>query len=443
MKSSAISKSLQFLKACGGNLAPITALAAIPIIAAAGLAIDYGRGVRAATELQALADAAVLAAAGDQNVTGTDSQKAAKRKTIATNYLNASMPEASDMEIAGTPVVTVGNNSVDLAINARVRGSLINVLNAIEQSVLTKGGTSEGRNIDITVRSKSSFGPGSYTCMLALNPSAKNSLSFGGNATLKGTNCKVQSNSNNAVAVSLQGAASMSASEICAVGGASGSKYTPTPTNCPAKTDPYASLVMPIAAASCTAAFTNVTVKNTTKNLTLGSYCGGIAVQTGGTINLAPGLYIIKNGTLSAASNSTINAPSGVTIYLTGAASKIDIASGATVTIKAPTSATADSTTLPYKSIAIMQDRTTGVGNLNQISSKGGVNITGAFYTPAQALSITANGAMNANSLYFPIIVDTFTAWGTGDLYVKLDYESAGFDNPLALMTMGKVSLVR
>ncbi len=425
-----------FRKSIGGNISIFAALVAVPIVAAAGLAIDSARGYRTATELQELADGAVLFSAGAQDVTGDAAQKAAKRIKFATEYLAGKLPQVSDVEIIGPSTVTADSQSVKVSINGRVRGSLMNVLSSAFKDA-------EGTNVNIVANSVARFGSDAYSCMLSLNPTAAQTMAFSGNATLLGVNCRVQANSNNAVAMKLQGASSLSAAEICAVGGASGSKYTPVPTHCPAKTDPYASLVMPVAAASCSSAFTNVKVKNVSKNLVPGTYCGGLDVQTGGTANLASGLYIIKDGPLSAASNSIINAPSGVTIYLTGASSKIDIASGAIVTINAPTAATANSTTLLYKSMAIIQDRTTGIGNVNQISSKGGVNITGVYYTPAQALSITANGAMNANSAYFPVIVDTFSAGGTGDLYVRFDYKTAGFDNPIPLMTKGKVSLIQ
>ena len=90
-----------------------------------------------------------------------------------------------------------------------------------------------------------------------------------------------------------------------------------------------------------------------------------------------------------------------------------------------------------------MQDATSGIGNVNQIASKGGVNIEGVFYTPAHSLSITANGTMNANSKFFPVIVNTLAVGGTGELYIKFDFAAAGFDNPVPLMTKGKVSLIQ
>ncbi len=63
MKSSTFATLTRFAKDCAGNLAIITALAAIPIVAAAGLAIDYLRATNVATVIQAGADAAALAVA--------------------------------------------------------------------------------------------------------------------------------------------------------------------------------------------------------------------------------------------------------------------------------------------------------------------------------------------------------------------------------------------
>ena len=99
---------------------------------------------------------------------------------------------------------------------------------------------------------------------------------------------------------------------------------------------------------------------------------------------------------------------------------------------KAPTSGT-------YKSFAVMQDRTTGVGNTNTLYSKGGVNIDGAFYTPKQELVVWANDTMNSNSKYFPMIVNTLNMNGTATLYVNLDYAGDTYEDPTELKQAAKV----
>jgi hypothetical protein len=167
---------------------------------------------------------------------------------------------------------------------------------------------------------------------------------------------------------------------LCSLGGWSGSGFDPDPVGgCPVKLDPYRTKALPTAGSCITAAEIpaasvdtrsnkpsyGVTVKNTTATPIPGTYCGGLHVATSGVANLRAGAYIIKDGTL-----------------------------------EAPTSGT-------YKSFAVIQDRTTGVGDTNTLYSKGGVNIEGAFYTPKQELIVWANDTMNSNSKYFPMIVNT------------------------------------
>jgi putative Flp pilus-assembly TadE/G-like protein len=67
MKSSALATYNRFNKDCAGNLPIVAALSAIPIIAAAGLAIDYLRAANVATVVQAGADAAALAVASAED----------------------------------------------------------------------------------------------------------------------------------------------------------------------------------------------------------------------------------------------------------------------------------------------------------------------------------------------------------------------------------------
>jgi Flp pilus assembly protein TadG len=434
-----------FLKESRGNATLLTTLAAIPMIACAGMAIDYMRGVRSASDLQQVADAAALAAASARNVTGTTSQQLAQRAAIATNYITASVAKVSDIELIGTPTVTPGPSTIDITVNAKVKGSLINVLNALPHDADTgdgSGGSQAGetssRDINLSVHSKVAFSKDSYLCLLAMNATQSEAIYFQGNSEFMAT-CAVQANSNATVAMKTWGSAEAYATSFCARGGWAGSGFEPTPKGgCSYKADPYEAMTLPTAGA-CANNATGTQVKNATVNLTAGTYCGGLHVKTPGVANLAPGLYIIKNGTLDVDSQSTLNAPSGVVFYLTGTSTYIDIKSGATVTIKAPTTATAIASTIPYKGMAIMQDRLTSVGGTNSVYSKGGVNIEGAFYTPKQKMVVWANGEMNSTSSYFPMIVDTLNMNGTSTLYVNLDYDAAGFAEPTQLKQVGKV----
>ncbi len=430
MKSSVFATLSRFAKDCAGNATVITGLAAIPIVAAAGLAIDYSRGTRVESELQQIADAAALAAAAGQNISGTIAQKAAQRTAIAQSYLDAQLAGLGDAMISGTPSIVVGPNTVDVAIEATVDGSLVNVLNAQGEA---------GKTMTVTVNSKAAFSKDSYLCLLSTNMTAPESIYFQGNSEFMASVCTVQANSDNANAMRTWGNAYAEAEAFCAVGGWTGTAFEPTPeAGCTARLDPYASLAMP-AVGACN--FNNKQVKNTTATLGPGVYCGGLDIRTHGIANLTPGLYIIKNGDLMVDSQSTLNAPVGVVFYLTGAVSNVDITSGGTVTINAPKTGLGINGAQNYAGFAIMQDRATGIGNTNYISSGGAVNINGAFYAPNANLTVWANGDMNGTSSYFPIVVSKLNMSGNATLYVKLDWTAAGYPEPSALKTEGKITL--
>ena len=434
----------RFWKDHGGSSSLISIMSAIPVIAAAGMGIDYSRTIRAKSEIQEVADAAALAAASGKNLTGTSSAKQLQRKIIASKYLTDSLAKVSDVEIIGAPEIITGPNTVDVSINARVKGTFLNILNALPDDSLVdpnnNGGDQSGdkaHDFDFTVHTKVGFNKDSYICLLSLNPAQQEAIYFQGNSEFMASVCTVQANSNHATAMRTWGSAYAEAEDFCSVGGWAGSGFEPDPsTGCTYRKDPYWKLPMPTVG-GCN--YNNKVVKNETAALTPGVYCGGLDIQVHGVANLAPGMYIIKDGDLKMHAQATLNGTAGVTIYLTGNSSNIDITSGATVNIKAPGTG---STSL-YKSFAIMQDRTTGIGNVNYISSGGNVNIVGAVYTPRQNLTIWANGDMNTNSPYFPMVVDTLNMSGNATLYVKLDWTLAAFPEPEELKTKAKVLLTQ
>ena len=428
----------RFIGGNGGNVAMITALAAIPLLASVGIAVDYVRGVRAHSEIQQVADAAALAAAAQTAFVGTTtSARLVERQNVATAYLTNELAKVQDIVIVSKSAVA-GPNTVDVTVSAKVKGSFLNVLNA-----LPSGGTPTDKDVNLSVHSKVGYKKDSYICLLSLNPSASEAIYFQGNSEFMAS-CGVQSNSNSNSAIKTWGNAYAEAESFCAVGGWVGSGFSPDPSGCSAAmTDPYASIVMPTPAATCDAAHTNATVKKVTATLTEGTYCGGLHITTGGIANLSPGLYIIKNGTLDVDAQSTLSAPLGVVFYLTGNSTYVDVKSGATITIKAPIATSTVASTLLYKGMAIMQDKNTGVGNTNYLYSKGGVNIEGAWYAPKQKLVVWANGDLNPTSSYFPMIVDTLNMNGTATLYVKLDYSAAGYVEPTQLKSNSSVLITQ
>lgn len=96
-----------------GNFAMLTALAAVPILGAAGLAVDYANTSRMKVELQQALDAAVLAVAQRG-----DNISEAEARQVASAYLTGNLANAyTDMQVLrdGTAVTLSARTSVPLA----------------------------------------------------------------------------------------------------------------------------------------------------------------------------------------------------------------------------------------------------------------------------------------------------------------------------------------
>ena len=297
----------------GGSVSLINIVVAIPLVAAGGTAIDIARITRAKANLQQLTDGAALAASAAKNAKGMNvHDEMENRAKIATYFLANGLQGMSDMDVVGTPIITVGPNTVDITVKSHVKASVVSILSALPDPSSLGGGGNAKNNWDATfsVSSKAGHEDERYLCLLSLDPAQQDAVYFQGNSKFMAT-CGVQANSNNAVAIRTWGNAYAYAYNFCAVGGWSGSGFSPDPVGgCTANPDPYAAMALPTPAVSCSAGYSNVTVKSTSVNLTPGTYCGGLTITTNGIANLAPGLYIIKDGKLDVSAQGTLNAPS-------------------------------------------------------------------------------------------------------------------------------------
>ncbi len=110
-----VSKLPKFRRNESGALAPVLAVAAIPIVMAAGFAVDYGNAVSVQARLQAAVDAAALAAGREANKSDSELEQIAK-EYFESNYGNPANSGTPSMQLTvnggsltvrGT--VTVGN----------------------------------------------------------------------------------------------------------------------------------------------------------------------------------------------------------------------------------------------------------------------------------------------------------------------------------------------
>src|SRR5262249_55882826 len=169
-------------------------------------------------------------------------------------------------------------------------------------------------------------------CVMATNRNAQPALSLNGNAgiDIKAPNCVLQVNSNAFGAVSLNGNTTIKSAENCFVGTSTkvgNASIVPEPDpECKPMPDPFANVTKP-AVGPCD--YTNYSLSgNKTVTLNPGVYCGGMKFTGQTHVTFSPGLYIIKDGTISAQGGASFIGL-GVTFFLTGAGAAVDIEGGA------------------------------------------------------------------------------------------------------------------
>jgi Flp pilus assembly protein TadG len=101
-----------FLRSQEANISILLSISAVPLIAAAGMAVDYGRWVTAKTELQAASDAAALAAA---NAYGQGNQNYA---AVADDVLQENISNSGVLQTSVATQTAIDSPANTLTVNA-------------------------------------------------------------------------------------------------------------------------------------------------------------------------------------------------------------------------------------------------------------------------------------------------------------------------------------
>ena len=142
------------------------------------------------------------------------------------------------------------------------------------------------------------------------------------------------------------------------------------------------------------------------RDLMPGYYSGGISA-TGGTLNLAPGVYILEGDGLDIGGNTSLFADEVMLFIKEG---KIDLRGTGDVQITPPSSG-------PYQGISIFQSRT----NYEEARFTGtSLNIQGTIYIPEA--HVTMGGTSGTSGVYGnALIVKTLETFGTNEVRVVYD----------------------
>lgn len=168
-----------------GNFAIMFALASIPIIMAAGAAVDISRAYVVETRLKAALDAAALA------VGGTTGKTDAQLQVIAQNYFNANYP-AAKMGVPGTVSVAQNGNVVSLTVAADLPTSLMGIagINTLDIGAASQV-TRMGKKLEVALVLDNTGSMDSGGRMTVLKTAAKNLIDTVSTAALTPGDVKV------------------------------------------------------------------------------------------------------------------------------------------------------------------------------------------------------------------------------------------------------------
>jgi Flp pilus assembly protein TadG len=385
----------RFVRDCRAGVAPLLALAIIPLMGAAGAAVDYSRANSARSAMQGALDAAALAMAKQGLSNSSITQQA---KTFFDG--NFVRPEVENVQVSAALSPVSGGIMLTASASGSVSTQMLGVMGFSNIAISTKSGV---------VVTADSLG-----CVLSLNPSASAALTGKGSTSVDLKGCSLYDNSVNATAMTVGGSANISALSVGVVGGISGADKLITTdgvlTGIGAVTDPYAGATFPTAG-TCSA---NNFKANKDEKISPGVYCGGISVNAGAELKLDPGIYYIDGGDFTVNGGGTVTG-TGVTLVFT-AKNRSDwptatINGGATINLTPPTSG-------PTAGIVMFGDRNMPVGTSYKLDGGANQYLAGAIYFPQGAVEFAGGGVATSTSCT-KIIGNTVAFVGNSSLAIN------------------------
>ncbi len=393
-----------------GNVTTIFALSAIPIMVAAGAAIDYVTALRGKSELQAAVDAAALSAI---TATGSTKQSAANKA----NTGNLTMGGC-----ANTPVMTIVDQKVTASASCNVSTSLMRIAGIDDVTISA---------VATAVRK-----PGKGYCMITLHGTDKESVMINSDSAIIAPKCQLQINSSNSEALRGNSNGDITAENICLTGGYvndSSSNFMPTPKKCTAVADPLASLPPPPqATASCTVNGDHKVVG--TKTINPGVYCGKLEFDNGAGVTMSPGIYVVK-GEFIVNSKSRLKGDD-VMVYLMGNNNpRFNINSDSHIELRAPRTGT-------YAGIVFFQQRN-GTADFSILNSDSTSFVEGVIYPPNTPLHLNSYGRLSPNTPWTMVITSKLSVNSFSVLRMNADYDESNVPLPAAVQAASTGGLVR
>jgi hypothetical protein len=377
-------------------VAPLLALAAVPILGAASAAVDFSRASNVRTAMQAALDStALMLAKEERSVAGTATA------AQATSYFTSMFTHAELADLEIKAAVATGSNGMTVALTAA--GSLkTRFMSALGIPTM-----------NIAARAEAAAYNDGFGCVLALDASASGAITAQGNTSVALTDCSLYDNSADLAALKAGGSAKIVARSVGVVGGVSGEENIVTTdgirTGAGAVSDPYADVSLP-ALSGCTE--NNFTGK-TVQTIEPGVYCGGIMLNAGAVVTLNPGIYYLDRGSLHLNGGATLIGR-GVTLVFTSSTEKnwatASVNGNAVIDLTPPISG-------PTAGIVVFADRRVPAGTAYKFNGGATQYFGGAVYVPTGDLEFAGGAGTSVSCTQ--LIGGTVTFTGNANLAIN------------------------
>lgn len=401
-----------------GSTATMFAFAAPIAIGLGAFAIDYSSWTGQQARLQAVADAAALAAAKELKLTRATNDHVL---TIANGIVQANYVGDEARTVGVAAVTREGAVTVDLT-QPRV-SYFANVIGTFDKPLAA---TATARMVGAQ-----------RICVLALETTSADAIDISENGRLDGNGCSVTSNSRNPNGLRVTDAGRVSAESICSAGGVAIRPSTfvqPAPiSNCPPLPDPLAARPQP-SVGPCTVT-TETQFRGTVGTLSPGVYCRDIIIADTSTVTMLPGLYILRGAELR------INGTARVTgrhvgIFATGADSGVRFVEDATIDLGAPV-------TGPMAGILIREDSGGPTGSREfEFSSNNIVNMTGVIYLPRSTAEFESDQPIADDSPWTAIVANRIDIEESSRVVLNTNYGATDVPVPAGLATRNAKDIV-
>lgn len=444
----------RFLADVRGNIIVPGAIGFLAIVTAAGGAVDFLSLSKKKSHLQSIADGAALSAVKEMALIA---DKPERIEFLAAAYARAALndPSATVRAVADfdTRTVTV---TVEKPSDMRFVASMVSI-DHVEASA-TAALVGEPGNI----------------CMIGLDPTARSTLKMSSNARITATNCAIYSNSTSTSSVDVTVSARVKADLVCASGGFRGNEQlvdAEVVTDCPQIQDPLSGRQKPFentfAIEDNRSYFSNLIIQSRlrvsddddeddddddggtsqyandgcdfrnasvrpgqTVTFTPGVYCGGMTI-TGGTANLEPGVYTMRDGSLTVWFGGTLRGEN-VGFFMSGALATISFTGSSTIDLSAPKDGL-------MTGMLFFEDPDSPVSTYHTISSNNARRLVGTVYIPRSKLVISGSDPIADQSEYTIIVAREFELREGPNLVLRTDYHLSDIPVPNGVGPMNDV----